>query len=74
MTDYDRVKSQYRSLHRSNAFKQGAWSVYEAPKGASILEQGDPSSKGLNALLRGVERLSENRTLAIMQELAMEAV
>jgi hypothetical protein len=70
MTDYDRIKNQYRTLHRTNALKKGRWSLYNTPQGVQILEAGQPYS----TLLKDVQALSEVRLLSIMQELAQEAV
>lgn len=70
MTDYDRIKNQYRLLYRTNAFRKGRWSLVQTPQGVQIQEQGQSSH---NTLLSDVQALSENRLLAIMQELAQEA-
>lgn len=73
MTDYDRIKNQYRLLYRTNAFKKGRWSLVQTPQGVQIQEQGQ-SSHNHNSLLSDVQALSENRLLAIMQELAQEVL
>jgi hypothetical protein len=74
MTDFDSIKTQYRTLHRSHAFKKGVWNVYKSRSGVLIEQQGLPSVEGLERLVGGIQALSENRPLAIMQELAAEAV
>lgn len=74
MTDFDSVKTQYRALHRSHALKNGVWNVYKTHSGVLIAQQGLPSVEGLERLVGGIQALSENRLLAIMQELAAEAV
>lgn len=73
MTDFDRIKNQYRALHGSHAFKKGLWSLYSTPQGVLIEQQGLPSVEGLERLVAGIQAMSENRLLAIMQELAAEA-
>lgn len=73
MPNYDSVKTQYRNAHRTNTLKKGSWSLFETPDGKiSLLEGKDLKAHGLQTVLRGVETLSENRVLAIMQELAAE--
>lgn len=72
-TNYDSIKNQYRALYRDMAFKRQAHHLYEVGSRFLLLPAAHTLASGV-PVVKNIQTMTETRLLAIMQELAAEAV